>query len=100
MYHTQHIIIFTVLYNVMFYIATQLSDSKQVSQFRKLFNQPHFVAVFQFYAAITKLKSPGIRQVIDRIVEERSKPLLVSLLRCLHEAQDSSLCCYVADRLD
>jgi hypothetical protein len=77
-----------------------LSDSEQVSQFQQLFNQPHFAAVFQFYAAITKLKSPGIRQVIDRIVEAKSKPLLVSLLHCLHEAQDPALCLYVAERLE
>ena len=83
-----------------FYIATKLSDSEQVSQFQQLFNQPRFAAVFQFYAAITKLKSPGIRQVIDRIVEGKSKPLLVSLLRCLHEAQDPDLCLYVAERLE
>jgi hypothetical protein len=76
-----------------------LSDSEQVSQFQQLFNQPRFAAVFQFYAAITKLKSPGIRQVSDRIVEAKSDYLLVSLLRCLHEAQDPALCLYVAERL-
>ena len=83
-----------------YYITTKLSDSEQVSQFQQLFNQPRFAAVFQFYAAITKLKSPGIRQVVDRIVEAKSKPLLVSLLRCLHEAQDLTLCLYVAERLE
>ena len=83
-----------------YYITTKLSDSEQVSQFQQLFNQPRFAAVFQFYAAITKLKSPGIRQVIDRIVEAKSKPLLVSLLRCLHEAQDPDLCLYVAEGLE
>jgi hypothetical protein len=76
-----------------------LSDSEQVSQFQQLFNQPRFAAVFQFYAAITKLKSPEILQIIARIVEAKSKPLLVSLLRCLHEAQDPALCLYVAERL-
>ena len=83
-----------------YYIATKLSDNEQVSQFQQLFNQPRFAAVFQFYAAITKLKSPGISQVIDTIVEAKSKPLLVSLLRCLHEAQDPALCLYVAERLE
>ena len=83
-----------------YYITTRLSDSELVSQFQQLFNQPRFAAVFQFYAAITKLKSPGIRQVIDRIIEAKSKPLLVSLLRCLHEAQDPDLCLYVAERLE
>ena len=82
-----------------YYMITKLSDSEQVSQFQQLFNQPRFAAVFQFYAAITKLKSPGIHQVIDRIVEAKSKPLLVSLLRCLHEAEDPALCLYVAERL-
>ena len=83
-----------------YYIATQLSESEQVSQFQKLFNQPRFTAVLQFYAAITKLERPGIRQVITRIVEAESKPLLLSLLRCLHEAQDPSLCFYVAESLN
>ena len=83
-----------------YHITTKLPDSELVSQFQQLFNQPRFAAVFQFYAAITKLKSPGIRQVIDRIVVAKSKPLLVSLLRCLHEAQDPALCLYVAERLE
>ena len=83
-----------------YYIATWLSDSKQVSQFQQMFNQPRFAAVFQFYGAITKLKSPEIRQVIARIVKQKSNPLLVSLLRCLYEAQNHSLCHYVAERLE
>ena len=83
-----------------YYIATSLSGSEQVSQFQQLFNQARFAAVFQFYAAITKLKCPGIHQVIDKIVEDESKLLLLSLLRCLHEAQDPPLCLYVAERLD
>ena len=82
-----------------YYIATWLSDSEQVSRFQQLFNQPRFAAVFQFYSAITKLKSPGIHQVINSIVKNESKPLLLSLLRCLYEAQDPSLCLYVAERL-
>ena len=82
-----------------YYITTNLSDSEQVYQFQQLFNQPRFAAVFQFYAAITKLKSSGLHQVINRIAEAKSKPLLVSLLRCLHEAQDPALCLYVAERL-
>ena len=82
-----------------YYIATWLSDNEQVSQFQQLFNQPRFAAVFQFYAAITKLKTPGIRPVIAKVVEAKSDPLLVSLLRCLYEAQDASLCLYVAEQL-
>ena len=84
-----------------YYITTRLSDSEQMSQFQQLFNQPYFAAVFQFYAVVTKLESdcPGIRKVFDTIVEAKSKPLLVSLLRCLHEARDPALCLYVAERL-
>jgi adenylate kinase family enzyme len=82
-----------------YYIATQLSESDQVSQFQQLFDHPRFAVVFQFYAAITKLKSPGIHQVIAITVDAGSKPLLVSLFRCLYEAQDPSLCSYVAERL-
>ena len=82
------------------YYITFLSDSEQVSQFQKLFDQPRFTAVLQFFAAITKLENPGIRQVIARIVKSKSTPLLLSLLRCLHEAQDPSLCIYVAESLN
>ena len=82
-----------------YYIATWLSDSEQVSQFQQLFDQPRFAAVFQFYSAITKLKRPGIRQVIVKILQAESNHLLASLLRCLYEAQDPSLCLYVAEKL-
>ena len=96
-YNFLHLLIQEVL--SAYYIATWLSDSEQVSQFQQLFNQPRFAAVFQFFSAITKLKNPAIRQVIDQIVEAESEPLLFSLLHCLHEAQDPSLCLYVAERL-
>jgi hypothetical protein len=40
------------------------------------------------------------RHIIDEITNGKSKPLLVSLLHCLHEAQDPALCLYVAERLE
>ena len=79
------------------YMATCLSDSEQASQFKPLFDQPHFSGVFQFYST---LQTPGIKKVIARIVKMNSKSLLVSLIHCLYEAQDPSLCHYVAERLD
>ena len=83
-----------------YYIATTLSENEQVSQFLNLFTQPRFSAVFQFYAAITKkLNIPRMQEVIAKIVKANSQPLLVSLLHCLHEVQDPSLCLYVAERL-
>ena len=97
-YNFLHLIIQEIM--SAYHIATQLSDSEQVSQFQQLFNQPRFAAVFQFYSAITKLETPGIRNVVARMVKEKSKTRLVSLLHCLYEAQDPSLCLYVAEQLE
>jgi phosphopantetheine adenylyltransferase len=89
------------------YIATQLSASEQVSKFNELFEKSRFNAVFRFYAAITKLKTPGIKEVVMNIVKkyknDRRKVdgslLMVSLLHCLYEAQDPSLCESVAQEI-
>ena len=82
-----------------YYIATSLSDSEQISQFHQLFHHPRFVSVFQFYAAITKLKTPGIEKIISEIFLKQSKPHLLSLLRCLYEAQNPSLCQSIVNQL-
>ena len=82
-----------------FYIATLLPNDKQVSEFNKLFNKSRFSAVFQFYAAITKLQTPGIKDVVVKVTQKGDKGVLVSLLHCLYEAQDSSLCESVAQQL-
>ena len=135
------------------HMATQLEPSNQVKQFKQLFGRPRFAAVFQFYAAKTKLKTPGIQKVVvkavkkclahpevieltpedtkpkDTYAQNRStfkklkdaivgavtnprirprvsrtivyvrtppvvehQPLILSLLHCLYEAQDSTLC--------
>ena len=94
------------------YIATQLPASEQVSKFNKLFRTSRFSAVFQYYSAITKLKTPGIKDVVVNVVkkssgnqgysypkEESDKVLLLSLLHCLYEAQDPSLCESVVQQL-
>ena len=81
------------------YIATQLPASEQVSKFNELFGTSRFGAIFQFYAAITKLKTPGINDVIIRVARDSNKTLLLSLLLCLYEAQDPSLCESVAQKL-
>ena len=92
------------------YIATQLPASEQVSKFNKLFRTSRFSAVFQYYSAITKLKTPGIKDVVVSVVKKYSgnqgysipkedKVLMLSLLHCLYEAQDSSLCESVAQQL-
>ena len=89
------------------HIATQLPANEQVSKFNELFGNSRFSTVFQFYAAITKLKSPGIRDLISRISKKcavdapkvEDKTLLLALFNCLFEAQDSSLCTTVAEHL-
>ena len=103
------------------YIATQLPASEQVSKFNELFHTSRFSAIFQYYSAITKLKTPGIKDVVINVVKKYSrnqpkedkalmllygsgsipkdKVLLLSLLHCLYEAQDPSLCESVAQQL-
>ena len=66
-----------------FYITTQLPDYERVLKFNELFDESRFSAVFQFYAAITKLQTPGIKDVVIRVAKERNKTRLLSLLHCL-----------------
>ena len=93
------------------YIATQLPASEQVSRFNELFDKSRFNAVFRFYAAITKLRTPGINDVVinvvktynskiqDYFIRRKGQALMASLLNCLYEAQGPSLCECVARQL-
>ena len=89
------------------YMATKLDASEQAEQFQKLFGRPRFNTVFQFFTAKTKLQTPEIRCVVKKIAENCSievpddgdRYLLVSLLNCLYEAEDSDLYSFVADEL-
>ncbi len=99
------------------------SPKDQISVFQNLFGKPRFSAVFQFYAGITKLtttrwllsKLPRfvcpvpasifdlVRKIIKIECEKGySEPifLLLSLINCLYEAEDSSLCVFVAELLN
>ena len=106
------------------HMATQLDDKQQVVQFTKLFGRPRFSAVFRFYAAKTKLKTLGIKDIVIQAVKKclehnevteltsdsdyshrklsgfnfghKQQPLLVNLLHCLYEAHDKDLCLLVA----
>ena len=88
-----------------YYIATQLPAGEQVSKFNELFDKSRFSAAFQFYAAITKLKTPRIKDVVINVAIKYSsnsgyhKVLIISLLHCIYEAQDPSLCEIVAEQL-
>ena len=79
--------------------VSKLSAPEQIQIFNDLFDQPRLAAVFQFYAAFTKLQTEGVRDIVARIVQKQQKPLLVNLLHGLYEAQDPSLCEFVASHL-
>ena len=96
-YNFLHLLIQEVL--AAYYIATQLPNDEQVSKFDKLFKKSHFSPVFQFYAVITKLQTPGIKDVVIKVTNQGNKTLLLSLLHCLYEAQDPFLCEIVAQQL-
>ena len=82
-----------------FYMATRLRKHEQTEQFKKLFGQSRFSAVFQFFAAKTKLRTPGISDIVKQVATSNRKALLVSLLHCLLEAENSSLCQMVVGEL-
>ena len=81
------------------YHISKLPPDEQVKIFKKLFGQPRFAAVFQYYAAFTKLQTVGIQDIIVSVIQKKDKSLLLTLLHCLYEAQDSSLCQFVASKL-
>ena len=88
------------------HIATKLGNNDQAEKFKEMYDNPRFSAIFQFYAAITKLETPGMNDVVVQVAKrfavdpDDEYAALLSLLHCLYEAQDSSLCQLVADQLD
>ena len=97
---------------------SHMSAKQQISVFQELFGTPRFSAVLQFYAGITKLRTnrpffsllprflrgqvpTSVYDLVRDMLKdsEHSKPLLVTLLHCLYEAEDPSLCKFVADLL-
>ena len=99
---------------------SHMSPKQQISVFQELFGTPRFSAVFQFYAGITKLRTSrpwlsklprflcpvpvSVYDLVRKLVKQQlshdgSRTLLVSLLHCLYEAEDPSLCACVAELL-
>ena len=99
---------------------SHMSPKQQIAVFQELFDTPRFSAVFQFYAGITKLRTnrpwlsklprflcpvPAsvydlVRNVVRKVdILSTLSSLPVSLLHCLYEAEDPSLCVFVADLL-
>ena len=87
---------------------SKLPPSAQVQIFKNLYGKSRFAAVFCFYAAFTKLKTEGIRDIVEEIVlretgiliSARHKPQLVYLLHILYETQDLSLYQFVLSLLN
>ena len=103
---------------------SRLTPSEQISTFDMLFSDCRFNSVIQFYAAITKLRTSrpllsklpsrlcpvpaSVQDVVKSIIKKqrnlslifKPKPSLISLLHCLYEAQDPSLCHFVAQQMD
>ena len=95
-YHFLHLSIQELL--AALHIAKNMSESDQVLMFDQLWSNPRFNAVSQFYAAITKLKASGIKDVIIKHCHDEGL-LLSNILNCLCEAQNSSLCVSVASEM-
>ena len=81
-----------------YYIA-KMQPGEQVKVFKELFEQSRFANVFQFYAAFTGLQTEGVQVTVSSIVKSKKKLLVLSLLHCLYEAQDDTLCEFVAYEL-
>ena len=99
---------------------SKLPASKQISTFNSLFEEPRFSSVFRYYAAITKLRTSrpflsklprwlcpvpaGVLDLVRKMIKKGKKfgfkTLLVSLLHCLYEARDLSLCHFVTKQLE
>ena len=82
------------------YFITKMQPEEQVKVFNELFEQPRFANVFQFYAGFSKLQTEGIQDTISRIVKSKNNILILSLLHCLYEAQDDTLCQFVSSQLE
>ena len=94
---------------------SRMPAREQISTFDSMFNGDQLSAVLQFYAAITKFRTSrpllslvphflcpfpaSVYDLVRKIIRKGSKTLLISLLYCLHEAQDIALCKYVGEQL-
>ena len=105
-YNFNHLAIQELL--AAYYISKE--GDNQVSHFVQLLelNQDRLLSLLQFYAAITKLQHPGVSDAVVKYViknttfqsSEKDKRLLLFLLHCLYEVQDSILSRSVLQHLE
>ena len=81
------------------FFISKMKPAEQVKIFNQLFEQHRFANVFQFYSAFTKLRTEGIQDTVSRIAKSKNNILILSLLHCLYEAQDDTLCEFVGCEL-
>ena len=82
------------------HIATQFEACQQIVHFENFFGNARFNSVLQFYAARTKLQTPGMLEFIIQTVQKCSnsttsqdtKNLTLCLINCLFEAQEHNMC--------
>ena len=89
----------TVQETLAAYYTSKMSEEEQVKTFQNMLGNPRLANVLQMYAGFSKLRIKRVRKVIGPMVKE-NKPVLVSVLNSLYEAQDASLCLYVSHLLD
>ena len=98
-FHFHHLSIQELLAAIYLADLNNFNETEQREQFEQLFGQPRFAAVFQFFAAKTKLSNPEIVTVVKKVARSKHKALLLSLIHCLYEAQDRGLRVVVSDEL-
>ena len=94
---------------------SKMSASEQISTVDSMLNEDRSSAIFQFYSAITKLRTSrpllslvprfmrpvpaSVYDLVRKVIRKDSRVLSVSLLNCLYEAQDILLCKNVGEQL-
>lgn len=84
------------------YIVKHLSHSEQLQTLNKLTTNPRFCGIIHFFSAMTKLNTPGINDVILKFARNytiETPQNFVTLLHCLFEAKNESVCNLIAEQL-
>ena len=85
-----------------------MSSKEQADTIEELFHKKQFTMVFRFYAGITMFDKPTLQDFVIRLATnygtsynptEDNKSLLLSVIHCLYESQNSELCILVAKEL-
>ena len=103
------------------YLATELTEHKQVEYFKAHFFKPAFNGIFRYYASYTKLKTAGIKDFMSYAVTSRLREpqehgddpasrnsifvytpqsILLSIIHCLYHGSNKDLYNSVAMQLE